>query len=189
MCVLLAMTVELAHLFVMRSADSGKTWTPLALHNDVPGMKCQSGLARMQGNNDAEADWLLLSGITRTDARGGNRRDLTAFLSRGVGRSWAKSKLLHKGPAAYSDTCVLGDRTVLCVYEGGARHRYESIRLARFNRAGSRTRRAEGQSDTVLRTKIDELVNTGTSIMPEGLEKQLSKQDMADLVTYLMSVK
>ena len=41
---------------------------------------------------------------------------------------------------------------------------------------------------TVLRTDIDELVNTGMSIMPEGLEKQLSKQDMADLIAYLMSM-
>ncbi len=50
-------------------------------------------------------------------------------------------------------------------------------------------KRAEGESDTVLRSKIDELQNTGVSIMPEGMEKQLSKQDMADLVAYLMSVK
>jgi putative heme-binding domain-containing protein len=50
-------------------------------------------------------------------------------------------------------------------------------------------RRAEGESDVVLRTNIDELVDTGISIMPEGLEKQLNKQDMADLLDYLMSVQ
>ena len=50
-------------------------------------------------------------------------------------------------------------------------------------------KRAEGESDTVLRAKIDELVDTGVSIMPEGLEKQLTKQDMADLIDYLMSIK
>jgi len=49
-------------------------------------------------------------------------------------------------------------------------------------------RRAEGKSDTVLRTQIDELHNTGLSIMPEGLEKQIPKQDMADLIHYLMSL-
>ncbi len=49
--------------------------------------------------------------------------------------------------------------------------------------------RAEGESDTILRANIDELVNTGLSIMPEGLEKQLPKQDMADLIEYLMTVK
>jgi len=29
----------------------------------------------------------------------------------------------------------------------------------------------------------------GLSIMPEGLEKQTGRQDMADLIEYLMSVK
>jgi putative heme-binding domain-containing protein len=50
-------------------------------------------------------------------------------------------------------------------------------------------RRAEGESDVVLRANIDELVDTGISIMPEGLEKQLTKQNMADLLDYLMSVE
>jgi putative heme-binding domain-containing protein len=50
-------------------------------------------------------------------------------------------------------------------------------------------KRAEGQSDTVLRTEIDELVNTGKSIMPEGLERQISKQDLADLIEYLMRLE
>ena len=47
--------------------------------------------------------------------------------------------------------------------------------------------RAEGESDTVLRTDVDEMLNTGLSIMPEGLEEQITKQEMADLIGYLMS--
>ena len=50
-------------------------------------------------------------------------------------------------------------------------------------------KRAEGESDTVLRANIDELVNTGVSIMPEGLEKQLTKEEMADLIAYLMLIE
>ncbi len=50
-------------------------------------------------------------------------------------------------------------------------------------------RRSEEESDTVLRTEIDEMQSTGLSIMPEGLEKQISKQQMADLLEYLMSVE
>ncbi len=49
-------------------------------------------------------------------------------------------------------------------------------------------RRAENESDTVLRTQIDELVDTGISIMPEGLEEQLNRRNMADLIAYLMAV-
>ena len=49
-------------------------------------------------------------------------------------------------------------------------------------------KRAEGESDTVLRTNIDEMVNTGISIMPEGLEEQVDKTEMSDLIAYLMSL-
>lgn len=50
-------------------------------------------------------------------------------------------------------------------------------------------KRAEGETDTVLRTNIDELVNTGLSIMPEGNEKLVTKQEMADVIAYLMSIE
>ena len=50
-------------------------------------------------------------------------------------------------------------------------------------------KRAEGETDTVLRTNIDELVNTGQSIMPEGQEKLTTRQEMADVIAYLMSIE
>ncbi len=49
-------------------------------------------------------------------------------------------------------------------------------------------RRGEKAEDTVLRSQIDEIQATGKSVMPEGLEMQLSKQDVADLIAYLQSV-
>jgi putative heme-binding domain-containing protein len=50
-------------------------------------------------------------------------------------------------------------------------------------------KRAENASDTVLRINIDELRGTGLSLMPEGVEKQISKQEMADLIAYLLALK
>jgi putative heme-binding domain-containing protein len=50
-------------------------------------------------------------------------------------------------------------------------------------------RRAENATDTVLRSEIDQLRSTGQSIMPEGLEKQIDQQTMADLIAYLLSIK
>lgn len=47
-------------------------------------------------------------------------------------------------------------------------------------------RRAESASDTVLRVDIEELRSTGLSIMPEGMEKSISVQEMADILAYLM---
>ena len=49
-------------------------------------------------------------------------------------------------------------------------------------------RRAERAEDTVLRSDIEEIRGTGKSLMPEGLEAQLSKQDLADLIAYLRAV-
>jgi putative membrane-bound dehydrogenase-like protein len=49
-------------------------------------------------------------------------------------------------------------------------------------------RRGEKAEDTVLREQIDEIQATGKSVMPEGLEMQLSKQELADLIAYLQAV-
>ena len=48
-------------------------------------------------------------------------------------------------------------------------------------------RRADGQSDTILRNDVEDdgIVNTNKSLMPEGLEKNISLQDMADLLAFL----
>jgi len=50
-------------------------------------------------------------------------------------------------------------------------------------------KRQENATDTILRANIEELRSTGQSIMPEGLEKQLDPQAMADLIAYLLSVR
>ena len=46
-------------------------------------------------------------------------------------------------------------------------------------------RRADGAEDTILRANLEALRSTRLSLMPEGLEKQLSHQDVADLFAYL----
>jgi len=49
--------------------------------------------------------------------------------------------------------------------------------------------RSDATSVTVLRVDIEELNSTGLSFMPEGLEKQVTIQMMADLLTYLANVR
>jgi putative heme-binding domain-containing protein len=49
-------------------------------------------------------------------------------------------------------------------------------------------RRAEKAEDTVLRSQIEEIQATAKSLMPDELEKYLTKQDMADVIAYLLSV-
>jgi putative membrane-bound dehydrogenase-like protein len=44
---------------------------------------------------------------------------------------------------------------------------------------------ADGKKHQLLRNEIDELASTGKSLMPEGLEKDLSPQDVADIIAYV----
>jgi len=46
-------------------------------------------------------------------------------------------------------------------------------------------RGADGKPNTVLRSDIANMFTTGKSLMPEGFEKVIDKQSMADLITYL----
>jgi putative membrane-bound dehydrogenase-like protein len=47
-------------------------------------------------------------------------------------------------------------------------------------------RRAEGRGETILRRNIEEITGTGRSLMPEGLEKTVTVQEMADLLAFLL---
>ena len=47
---------------------------------------------------------------------------------------------------------------------------------------------AEGKPFTLLRSELEELRATGKSLMPEGLEKELSPQAAADLISFLSNV-
>ena len=43
----------------------------------------------------------------------------------------------------------------------------------------------EGKQAVVLRGEIDELVTSGKSLMPDGMEKEVGKQGLADVIAYL----
>jgi putative heme-binding domain-containing protein len=45
----------------------------------------------------------------------------------------------------------------------------------------------EGKRETILRADVEELRSTGKSLMPEGVEKDLTPQDLADVIAYLNS--
>lgn len=49
--------------------------------------------------------------------------------------------------------------------------------------------RAEKKTDTILRSEIEEMQSSGLSMMPEGLEKEITVPMMADLIAYLMSIQ
>jgi putative heme-binding domain-containing protein len=57
--------------------------------------------------------------------------------------------------------------------------------LASETTTGIVLRGQEGREQTLLRTELEALHSTGKSLMPEGLEKTISLQEMADLLSYL----
>ncbi len=50
-----------------------------------------------------------------------------------------------------------------------------------------RLRRPDGQEVALLRSEIEEMGSIGRSLMPEGLERDLSPRDLADLIAFLNS--
>jgi putative heme-binding domain-containing protein len=48
---------------------------------------------------------------------------------------------------------------------------------------------AEGKFESVLRTDIEELRSTGKSLMPDGVEKDLTHQDLADVIEYVKTLQ
>ncbi len=49
-------------------------------------------------------------------------------------------------------------------------------------------RRAEAKEDVVLRNQLEALVSNGVSLMPEGMEKDLNPQQVADVIAYIKSL-
>jgi len=48
-------------------------------------------------------------------------------------------------------------------------------------------RRAEQAEDTILRSQLESLTATTVSLMPDEIEKLLSKQEMADVILFLLA--
>jgi putative heme-binding domain-containing protein len=46
---------------------------------------------------------------------------------------------------------------------------------------------SDGREQTVPRSDVDELLSSGRSLMPEGLEKDLAPQDLADVMAFVQS--
>jgi putative membrane-bound dehydrogenase-like protein len=57
--------------------------------------------------------------------------------------------------------------------------------IAEETAASITLRRPQGEQETILRQNIEEISNTGHSLMPEGLEQKVNLQEMADLLGFL----
>ena len=102
------------------STDGGESWSAPKHHKQVYCPTCQSSIHRYSWKPNI----ILYSG-----PGGGGRNNLTIRASSDEGKTWATSRVLHKGGSAYSDLAVLPDGSICCLYEADG---YKTITFARF---------------------------------------------------------
>jgi putative membrane-bound dehydrogenase-like protein len=84
-----------------------------------------------------------------------------------------------------SSTITVGYKAYTVVTKNGKLY---SGTLATETATSITLRREKGEQDMILRKDIDEMTASAKSLMPDGLEKEISPQDMANLFGYLREV-
>ena len=112
------------------SADGGESWSDVTYDPTLVEPVCQASLIRVSpaAANGSDPRLLFSNPATRD-----KRVQMTVRLSPDEGKTWPIAKLLHAGPAAYSNLAMLDPNTVGCLYERGEKSAYERITLARFS--------------------------------------------------------
>ena len=95
---------------------------------------CQASILRFSWPNKDQKGGILFSNPAST-----KREKLTVRLSEDEGATWAVSRELWAGPAAYSCLTLLPDGGIGCIYERGGKNPYEKIVFAGFSLGWSRT--------------------------------------------------
>ena len=111
---------------VATSRDGGQTWSKIALDSTLVEPICQASMLRYSWPEDGHSR-ILFSNPASTE-----RENMTIRLSFDEGRSWPIARTLYAGPSAYSSLSVLPGKDIVCLYERGAAHPYETIVFARF---------------------------------------------------------
>jgi putative heme-binding domain-containing protein len=81
-----------------------------------------------------------------------------------------------------SSTITVGYRTYLVVARNGKTY---TGTLAAETATSITLQREKGEQDVILRRDIEEMTASSKSLMPEGIEKEIPPQDMANLIGYL----
>ncbi len=108
------------------SRDGGATFSKPEPVDALIGPTCQASVLGLPGKGDRFAF---------ANPASTKRQRMTLRLSTNSGRTWSAGKVLHAGPAAYSDLVMIDDATIGCLYEAGKKHPYEQIVFARVPRS------------------------------------------------------
>ncbi|MDB6129601.1 MAG: Sialidase, partial [Verrucomicrobiales bacterium] len=113
---------------VANSRDGGASWSRVKLDETLIEPICQGSLLRYSWSEKGGKSRILFSNPASL-----KRENLTLRVSYDEGATWAKSKVIHAGPAAYSCMAILPDKSIACVFENGEKKPYEKISIARFS--------------------------------------------------------
>ncbi|MHC4442186.1 MAG: sialidase family protein [Planctomycetota bacterium] len=116
---------------IATSTDGGITWSKAACDQTLISPCCQASLIRYNPSDTKGRSMVLFSNPAHIT----KRLKMTVRLSYDEGVTWPASKLLWKGPTAYSCLTVLRDGRIGCLYERGNKHPYEKITFAKFDLA------------------------------------------------------
>ena len=102
------------------SNDGGINWSDIYADNLLPEPICQAALISSFKGKIPTLYFLNPSSST-------GRENMSLKTSFDEGETWADSTLIHAGPSAYSDLCILNDGNLGCLYEAGENSPYEGI--------------------------------------------------------------
>lgn len=101
------------------SRDRGETVSEIACDDVLVGPACQASILRYTwADNDGKSRVLFANPASF------NRSRMMVRVSYDECRTWPEGRVLHSGPSAYSDLCVMPDRRIGCLYETGDSYTY-----------------------------------------------------------------
>jgi sialidase-1 len=122
---------------VALSKNGGESWSKVYWDRALNEAPCQAGIFRYSLAETDGKDRILFSNPDNFGERFNvvERTRMTVRLSYDEGKTWPVRKLIHPGPSSYSTLVRLPDGDIGLLFEGGAQHRREWIRFARFSLA------------------------------------------------------
>lgn len=113
-----------------RSGDGGTTFTTFGYEESLIEPICQASMVRYTDAKTHDKNRILFSNPAST-----RRERMTIRISYDECRNWSDGKVLHAGPAAYSDLCIDSEMKICCLYECGEERASERVSFAKFDLA------------------------------------------------------